>query len=124
VGLRTPTPHTLALTFGSYVLSIFFILINVLESALVAYRSTAPIPLRMVLLSLRVQFGELVLDVTDSTVFEARLQPGVRNWLQGWKALPSGMDRVISRAETLRTGRWLNPKGWGALWTRIYYRKA
>ena len=44
--------------------------------------------------------------------FEARLQQGVRNWLQGWRALPSGVDRVISRAEILRTGRWLNPKGW------------
>jgi hypothetical protein len=28
--------------------------------------------------------------------FEARLQQGVRNWLQGWRALPSGVDRVIS----------------------------
>jgi hypothetical protein len=46
--------------------------------------------------------------------FEARLQQGVRNWLQGWGVLPSGVDRVISRAEILRTarGRWLNPKGW------------
>ena len=44
--------------------------------------------------------------------FEARLQQGVRNWLQGWRALPSGADRVLSRAETLRTGRWLNPKSW------------
>ena len=44
--------------------------------------------------------------------FEARLQQGVRNWLQGWRALPSGVDRVISRAEVLRTGRWLNPKSW------------
>jgi hypothetical protein len=25
---------------------------------------------------------------------------------------PSGVDRVISRAEILRSGRWLNPKGW------------
>ena len=37
--------------------------------------------------------------------FETRLQQGVRNWLQGWRALPSGVDRVISRAEILRTGR-------------------
>ena len=44
--------------------------------------------------------------------FEVRLQQGVRNWLQGWGALPSGVDRVISRAEILRTGRWLNPKSW------------
>lgn len=44
--------------------------------------------------------------------FEARLQQGVRNWLQGWRALPSGADRVISRAEVLRTGRWLNLKSW------------
>ena len=36
----------------------------------------------------------------------------MRNWLQGWRALPSGVDRVISRAEILRTGRWLNPKDW------------
>ena len=32
--------------------------------------------------------------------------------LQGWRELPSGVDRVISRAETPRTGRWLNPKIW------------
>jgi hypothetical protein len=44
--------------------------------------------------------------------FEARLQQGVRNWLQGWRALPSGVDRVISRTEILRTGQWLNPKVW------------
>jgi ribonuclease HI len=44
--------------------------------------------------------------------FEARLQQGVRNWLQGWGGLPSGVGRVISRAEVLRMGRWLNPKGW------------
>jgi hypothetical protein len=44
--------------------------------------------------------------------FQARLQQGVRNWLQGWRALPSGVDRVISRAEILSSGRWLNPKGW------------
>ncbi len=44
--------------------------------------------------------------------FEARLQQEVRNWLQGWKALPRGVDRVISRTEILRTGRWLNPKVW------------
>ncbi len=44
--------------------------------------------------------------------FESRLHQGVCNWLQGWRALPSGVDRVISRAEILRTGRWLNPKGW------------
>ena len=44
--------------------------------------------------------------------FEARLQQGVRNWLQGWGGLPSGVDRVISRAEVLRMGRWLNPKDW------------
>ncbi len=28
------------------------------------------------------------------------------------RALPSGVDRVISRDEILRTGRWLNPKVW------------
>ncbi len=44
--------------------------------------------------------------------FEARLEQGVCNWLQGWRALPSGVDWVISRAEILRTGRWLNPKVW------------
>ncbi len=44
--------------------------------------------------------------------FEPRLQEGVRNWLQGWRTLPIGMDRVISRTEIPRTGRWLNPKGW------------
>ncbi len=48
--------------------------------------------------------------------FEARLQEGVRNWLQGWRALPSGVDRVgtrvKSRTEILRTGPWLNPKDW------------
>ncbi len=33
--------------------------------------------------------------------FEARLHQGVRNWLQGWGALPSGVDRVISRVEIL-----------------------
>jgi hypothetical protein len=43
--------------------------------------------------------------------FEARLQKGVCNWLQGWRALPSGVDRVIFRTEILRTGRWLKPKG-------------
>ncbi len=32
--------------------------------------------------------------------------------MQGWKALPNGVDRVISRDAILRTGRWLNPKGW------------
>jgi hypothetical protein len=48
----------------------------------------------------------------SSDRFEARLQQGVRNWLQGWRALPNGVDRVISRAEILRTGRCLNPKGW------------
>ncbi len=37
--------------------------------------------------------------------FEARLQQGVYNWFQGWKSLPSGVDRVISRTEILRTGR-------------------
>ena len=36
----------------------------------------------------------------------------MRNWLQGWGALPSGVDRVISRVEVLRMGRWLNPKDW------------
>jgi hypothetical protein len=44
--------------------------------------------------------------------FEARLQQGVHNWLQGWKALPTGVDRVISRDEILRTSRWVNPKDW------------
>ncbi len=44
--------------------------------------------------------------------FEARLQEGVHNWFQGWRALPTEMDRVISRTEILRTGRWLNPKVW------------
>jgi hypothetical protein len=44
--------------------------------------------------------------------FETRLNQGVRNWFQGWTALPSGVDRVISRSEILRTGRWLNPKDW------------
>jgi hypothetical protein len=48
--------------------------------------------------------------------FEVRLQQGVRNWLHGWRALPSGVDRVatrvISRTEILRTGPWLNPKDW------------
>jgi hypothetical protein len=44
--------------------------------------------------------------------FEARLQQRARNWLQGWGALPGGVDRVITRAEILRTGRWLNPKIW------------
>jgi hypothetical protein len=34
------------------------------------------------------------------------------NWLHGWRTLPSGVDRVISRDEILRTGRWLNPKVW------------
>ena len=37
--------------------------------------------------------------------FETRLQQGVHNWLQGWGKLPNGVDRVISRAEILRTGR-------------------
>ena len=32
--------------------------------------------------------------------------------MQGWGALPSGVDPVISRAEILRTGRWFNPKSW------------
>ncbi len=44
--------------------------------------------------------------------FEARLQQGVRDWLEGWRALPIGVDRLISRSEILRTGRWLNPKVW------------
>jgi hypothetical protein len=44
--------------------------------------------------------------------FEGRLQQGLYNYLEGWKVLPSGVDRVISRTETLRTGRWLNPKDW------------
>ncbi len=44
--------------------------------------------------------------------FEARLQQGARNWLQGWRTLPNGVDRVISRAGILRTGRLLNPKDW------------
>ncbi len=26
--------------------------------------------------------------------------------------MPNGVDRVISRAEILRTGRWINPKDW------------
>ena len=37
--------------------------------------------------------------------FEARLYQGVRNWLQGWGVLPSGVDRVISRDVVLHTGR-------------------
>jgi ribonuclease HI len=44
--------------------------------------------------------------------FETHLHQGVRNWLEGWRELPSGVDRVISRDEILRSGRWLNPKGW------------
>ncbi len=46
--------------------------------------------------------------------FEARLQLGVSTQLvQGWGALPGGVDQVLSRAEILRTGRWLNfPKSW------------
>ncbi len=50
--------------------------------------------------------------------FEARLQQGVWNWLQGWGVLLprriSALDITrSSRSEILRTGRWLNPKGWG-----------
>jgi ribonuclease HI len=46
--------------------------------------------------------------------FEARLQQGVRNWLQGWGELPSGVDRVISRAEILRNGSMTKPEGLGS----------
>ncbi len=35
--------------------------------------------------------------------FETQLHQGVHNWLQGWRVLPRGVDRVIFRGEFLRT---------------------
>ena len=56
---------------------------------------------------------------TGSWTTQIRSTPAARsaNWLQGWGSLPNGVlpngvDRVMSRAEILRTGRWLNPKSW------------
>jgi hypothetical protein len=44
--------------------------------------------------------------------FEPRLHQGVPNWLQGWRSLTSGVDRVISRVEISCTGQFLNPRDW------------